>query len=169
MPVGQHEPVMLIKADADGRPKTRYRGHIVRHDADVVVVRCPWTLGEVLDLGGVLLEPGDVFDEYYYPGRWFNVFRMWAAGGRLKGWYCNVTYPPEIRAQDGDWEILWRDLALDLLVFPDGTERLLDEDEFEALQPSEEVRARAAAALATLRAWLAAGREPFEERRKAEG
>jgi hypothetical protein len=160
--VPQPEPVTLIKTDADGRPKARYRGHIVRHEADVVVARCPWTLGGALDLGGVVLEPGDVLDEYYYPGRWFNVFRMWAAGGRLKGWYCNVTYPPEIRAQDGDWEILWRDLALDLLVFPDGTERLLDEDEFEALSPSAEVRARAAEALATLRAWLAAGREPFE-------
>ena len=162
-------PVTVIKEDEAGRQKMAYRGEIVRHDEEVVVARCPWSLGTVLDLGGVMLEPGDVFYEYYYPERWFNVFRIVDAGERLKGWYCNVICPPRIQVMDGSWEIRWRDLALDLLIMPDGSDRLLDEDEFEAIDPSDEVRARAAAAVATLRAWAAEGREPFEDTMGAEG
>jgi len=162
-------PVTVIKEDEAGRQKMAYGGEIVRHDEDVVVARCPWSLGTVLDLGGVLLEPGDVFYEYYYPRRWFNVFRIVDAGERLKGWYCNVICPPRIQVVDAGWEIRWRDLALDLLILPDSRDRLLDEDEFEAISPSDEVRARAAEAVATLRAWAAEGREPFGEGVRAEG
>jgi hypothetical protein len=42
-------------------------------------------------------------------------------------------------------------LALDLLVFPDGRQMVLDEDEFAELSISAEKRAKARAALAELR------------------
>ena len=43
------------------------------------------------------------------------------------------------------------DLALDLLVFPDGRQLVLDEDEFEALQPDAALRAAAQSALDELK------------------
>jgi hypothetical protein len=47
------------------------------------------------------------------------------------------------------------------LVLPDGQQIILDEDEFEALQPSEDVRAQATRALSTLRRWAREGTPPF--------
>ncbi len=65
----------------------------------------------------------------------------------IKGWYCNVCYPPEIV----DGEIRYVDLALDLLVYPDGTQQVLDEDEFESLNLPPEVEEQALRALEELK------------------
>jgi protein associated with RNAse G/E len=43
------------------------------------------------------------------------------------------------------------DLALDLLVFPDGSQRVLDEDEFNALDIPAEFRSAALQGMAELR------------------
>jgi Protein of unknown function (DUF402) len=53
---------------------------------------------------------------------WFSVSRMFNSGGALLCWYVNFQRPP-----------VWRpdsDLALDLVVDPDGTRRWKDEDEY---------------------------------------
>lgn len=151
--------ITIQKLDHAGRPAVTYHGEIVRQEADLVVVRCPWSRDETVDVGLFAMAPGDVFDEYYYRGEWFNVFEVRDGEGRLKGWYCNLMEPPEIT--DGGRTIRWRDLALDLVVLPDGTYELADIDEFEALCPSEELRRRAAEVQATLLAWVESGRGPF--------
>ena len=46
--------------------------------------------------------------------------------------------------------VSYRDLALDLLVFPDGKQIVLDEDEFEALQIPQADKDEAIAALREL-------------------
>ncbi len=73
---------------------------------------------------------GDRLHEYFWTDRWYNVFALYAADSdRLKGWYCNLCRPTIIT----ETEIIWRDVALDVWVAPDGTFQLLDEDEFEAI------------------------------------
>ena len=95
----------------------------------------------------MLLGKGDRFVETYYTDRWFNIFEIHAReDDHLRGWYCNVSSPAVIV---GD-TIAWNDLALDLLVFPDGRQYVLDEDEFSQLELSSEQRQRALNALAEL-------------------
>ena len=153
--------VTITKVKHAGHPTVSYSGHIVACDEEMVVARCLWSLPHTYDLGPFLLEPGDVFTEHYYRGRWFNIFRIEDSAERLKGWYCNITRPPVIEREEPDWRIRWHDLALDLLVLPDGSHRLLDEDEYEALAPTPEQRAQVEEALATLLAWLAERQGPF--------
>lgn len=141
-----------------GRAAAVYEGQVLHADDRVVIVRCLWTREEPLDLGPYVLEAGDVFVEHYYRDEWFNIFRVEGAGGGLKGWYCNVTEPPEI----GPDAIRWFDLALDLLVLPDGRTTVADEDEFEELALPPETATRAWAALACLQQWVRAGHPPFE-------
>ncbi|UCF28624.1 MAG: DUF402 domain-containing protein, partial [Chloroflexota bacterium] len=43
-------------------------------------------------------------------------------------------------AEIRDNSIAYRDLALDLLVYPNGNQKVLDEDEFKALPISQEVK-----------------------------
>jgi protein associated with RNAse G/E len=149
--------VRITKIAQQGQPPYSYEGELVYRDEEMAVVRCIWTGVKPFQMGTFILAEGDLFIEYYYAAQWFNFFAVYDAIGRLKGWYCNLTEPPETLAD----EIRWRDLALDWLALPDGQTALLDEDEFEALRPSPEVRRQAAQALATLRQWHGERRFPF--------
>jgi len=138
--------VTVRKRDHAGQEVTAYSGRILRRTADVIALATRW-VRPPLDLGYVVLEPGDRWVETFYTDRWYNVFEIHAADGRLKGWYCNVTRPTRIT----DDEVVWEDLALDVWVDPEGGTLVLDEEEFEALELS---RREQAAALAALRALL---------------
>jgi protein associated with RNAse G/E len=58
-----------------------------------------------------------------------------------------LCYP----AQIGHDSVFYRDLELDLLVYPDGVQVILDMEEFEALPISSEVRLNALQGLKKLR------------------
>jgi uncharacterized protein len=156
MSMGHTRNVTITKVDHQGRPLISYPGAIVYEDQGCLVARCMWTL-RVMDMGPFLLEPGDLWIEFYYRHEPFNIMVIYDRQGRIKGWYCNVTEQVEI----APGEIRWRDLALDLLILPDGRRIVLDEDEFKALDPSIEARARASRALATLNTWAIDRRCPF--------
>lgn len=78
------------------------------------------------DIG--LILPGTGSFEYYWKNEWYNVFRFLEPDGELKCFYCNVNMPPELKGGVLDYI----DLDLDILVKPDFTYRLLDEEEFGA-------------------------------------
>jgi len=122
-------PVVVRKIDPHGEETARYHGVVVQEDSEGVVLEASWERNR-MDLGYVVLEPGDAFIEHFYRHKWYNVFEIYrAADGRFRGWYCNVTRPPRITSS----EVTWYDLALDLFVGPDGRAKALDEDEFKAL------------------------------------
>ena len=78
------------------------------------------------DLGYMKLDTSDLFHEFYYSGRWFNIFQVFGSDGVLKGWYCNICKP----ARFTDHEISFVDMVLDVFVYPDGRTLVLDEEEF---------------------------------------
>jgi protein associated with RNAse G/E len=78
------------------------------------------------DLLGTISR-GTLSLEYYWLDRWYNVFRFLAPGGVLRNFYCNVNKPPSF-----DGQILsYIDLDIDVLVEPDFSYSVLDQDEFE--------------------------------------
>jgi predicted RNA-binding protein associated with RNAse of E/G family len=102
---------------------------------------------EDTNLHGMLLAKGDRFIETYYTNRWYNTFEIHAGeDDQLRGWYCNIGKPAEFDGQ----VLSYIDLALDLLVFPDGRQVILDEDEFAELEIADKMRQRALKALAKL-------------------
>jgi len=151
--------VTVRKLDHAGRQVTAYPGRVLRSDGHTIVLRTGWDRAP-LDLGFVVLEPGDRWTEYFYTDRWYNIFEIRASDGRLKGWYCNVTRPARISAR----EVAAEDLALDLWVAPDGECRVLDEDEFAALPLLPTEREAAQKALAELQAMVAQKAAPFDRR-----
>lgn len=137
-----------------------YEGEPIRRDGDSMIVRTAWQ-GDTLDLGLIRLEPGDLLDEHFYAGRWYNIFALRGPDGRPKGWYCNIARPAVI----ADEYVESEDLELDLIVAPDGRTRLDDEDEFLArdLERLEPTAHRAAlAAVDELRAMVARRDPPFD-------
>lgn len=149
--------ITIHKLDHAGREVISYPGELVFDDGEVVVVRCIFEPREVR-LGDLTFSQGDLLIECYYRHQPFNVFTLYAPTGRLKGWYCNVLE----RTLFSDGSIRWADLALDLLVTPDGARTVLDEDEFEALAPSQSQREQARQALETLSRWHAERAFPFD-------
>lgn len=86
--------------------------------------------------------------EIYFNDRWYNIFEIHdREDDSLKAWYCNVTLPAEFE----NGTVSYVDMALDLLVFPDGRQLVLDEDEFEALHLDQSQQQNALAALEELK------------------
>ena len=121
--------VVVRKIDPNGEEAACYHGVVVEECTEAVTLMAKWENAQV-DLGYLVLEPGDVFVEHFLRTRWYNIFEIYqAVEGRFRGWYCNVTRPPKISPA----EVVWYDLALDLFVGPDGSCVALDEDEFDSL------------------------------------
>ena len=141
--------LIIIKRDAAGQEQLRYRGVIHQQTAAFVCIDATFALAD-RNLGYIQLRRGDRFREWFYFGRWYNIFRVGdTPSGALKGWYCNITRPPVMAGE----QIMADDLCLDLFVYPDGRALLVDEDEFAqlALEPGEQAAARRA--VAELRRW----------------
>jgi protein associated with RNAse G/E len=151
------DDVRIVKLDERANEVASYAGRVVQASDELVVAACTWTWKRSVDVGPFTLEPGDRLCEFYFPNAWFNVFRVCDEKGALKGWYCNVTAPPDM----GGDQIRWRDLKLDLVVGVDGQEFVSDQDEFELLDPSPDLRGQADKALAILRSWHRQGAGPF--------
>lgn len=119
----------VYKCDHEGRVVWQYDGVVLERGTHFVCLQATFN-GRESDAGFVTFRKGDVFTEWFYTDRWYNVFRIEDGQNRqLKGWYCNITRPAIIEPAS----VRADDLALDVFVQPDGTIILLDEDEFDAL------------------------------------
>lgn len=138
--------IAVIKRNLAGEETWRYTGQVLEVLPDGIILEAYFNRPDT-PFHGILLGQGDRFVETYYTGRWYNIFEMHAReDGTLKGWYCNICLPVEIEAES----ISWVDLALDLLVYPDGKQLILDEDEFAELPLTPQQREKCLEALAAL-------------------
>jgi uncharacterized protein len=140
------DDMLAIKRNVEGKETWRYSGHVLERDQDHVIFEALFNRDD-LPFHGVVLKRNDRFVETWYRERWYNIFEIHDRDdGLLKIWYCNVGKPVEF----ADGVVSYIDLALDLLVYPDGRQEVLDEDEFEALHLDEDTRLKALAALKEL-------------------
>ncbi|NPV55681.1 MAG: DUF402 domain-containing protein [Anaerolineae bacterium] len=140
-------PVVVIKKNFQGEEVWRYSGTILARNDHAVLLQATFN-NQDTNTYGMWMRKGDRFLEVYFSDRWYNVFEIYdRETGRLKGWYCNIAQPAII-AEDS---IAYIDMALDLLVFPDGRQVVLDMDEFNALAMDGDMRIQALAALEELK------------------
>lgn len=105
-----------------------------------------------------IFKKGDRMVEWFFSDRWYNIFALHHRDSdTLEGWYCNITRP----ARFEDNAIYADDLALDVMVYPDGRTLVLDEDEFATLDLDESTRQQAEAGLAELLHLVEAHWGPF--------
>jgi len=138
--------ITVIKQDHIGNETWRYVGNLIARQQDEIVIEAFFDRVDT-QVEKIILSRGDRFIETYFSKRWYNIFEIHdQLSGNLKGWYCNISYPAVI----SDDSIAYRDLALDLLVYPDGEQKVLDEDEFSALHLPRKVKSAARQALLEL-------------------
>ena len=108
---------------------TAYDGNVLERTPHTIVLEAHFDR-ETVDLGYTVLERHDRFVEHIYADRWYNIFEVHSVhDDHLKGWYCNIAEP----AVFGTDTIEQVDLALDVWINPDGSYRVLDREEFDAL------------------------------------
>ena len=133
-----------------------YEGDELRRDDTFVVLEALFTRDD-MPFQEVTFKKGDRFVEYYYSDRWYNIFAIYDRDdGQIKGWYCNIGKPAVIE----DGVVSYVDLALDLWVSADGMQTVLDEDEFAALELTDELRASALTGLNELKQLFLNGKPP---------
>jgi hypothetical protein len=153
------QTITVYKMNADGVEATRYQASLLRREGEMICLAALFERPDA-DLGFVVLREGDLFTEWFYSDRWYNVFRIEDGRNRqLKGWYCNITRPAEITESF----VRSDDLALDVFVRPNGNLILLDEDEFDALNLPPEERIAALRAVEMIRHLADNRLEPFAE------
>jgi uncharacterized protein len=149
--------ITVIKRNLEGREVMRYSGMVLSKGPGGITLEANFEHADV-PVANIVLRRGDRFIETYYTDRWYNIFEIHnRENDRLKGWYCNIGKPAVAEGTD---IISYIDLALDLWVAADGTQTVLDEDEFAALDLDAETRSQARAALAELQAVFANNKEP---------
>jgi uncharacterized protein len=142
------EAILVLKLDLSGQETWRYTGQVLERGPNFIRLEAFFNRPDT-PFHGITLATGDRFVEDYYSDRWYNIYQIFdPASGVFKGWYCNVSRPAQIAAD----RVSYVDLALDLLVFPDRRQLVLDEDEFAALDLDEETRHKAREALSQLQA-----------------
>jgi len=135
----ENQDIIIIKLDTQGQETWRYPGQVINRTPNSILVEAYFNREDLL-FHGITLRKNDRFIERYFTDRWYNIFQIHdREDDRVKGWYCNVTIP----AQINPGEISYVDLALDLLVYPDGEYLVLDEDEFEDLDIDEQMQRKA--------------------------
>jgi uncharacterized protein len=151
------QPIIVIKRNQAGEEVWRYTGTIIRRKSNIVVLEARFRPPD-LPFMGIILREGDRFVEIYYTDRWYNIFEIHDRDNdQLKGWYCNIAQPAVLEAED---RLSYVDLALDLWVSPDGTQTVLDEDEFTALNLNAQIRSQARAAMEELQTQFKIKKKP---------
>ena len=139
--------IKVQKKNLSGEVTVEYEGDVLHRDENSVTLEALFTR-EDMPFMDVIFKKGDRFVEYFYADRWYNIFTIHDRdNGKVKGWYCNIGKPAEIK----DDVVSYVDLALDLWVAADGKQTVLDEDEFEELDLSAELSAAALKGLEDLK------------------
>ncbi|MFL6231290.1 MAG: DUF402 domain-containing protein [Pyrinomonadaceae bacterium] len=157
------ETLIVRSLKYDGSVHREWRAHLVEQAGSLVVVEGVFESEIRHPLLGVVAR-GTLSREYYWTDRWYSVFRFREPSGELRNYYCNVNRPA---ALDGR-VLTFVDLDIDVLVAPDFSYRVLDEDEFAAhsvrYEYPPEVRERVPRALSELIALIESRQFPFDER-----
>jgi hypothetical protein len=124
-PMRQPTPIQVVSKNFDGSKVKTWPAYILEQTQSLLVLEAafPHTVNHP-QIG--VIEQGAVSIEYYWFDRWHNVFKFLDSAGSLRNYYCNINLPPQFANRT----LTYVDLDLDVLIYPDFTFKILDEDEF---------------------------------------
>lgn len=157
------EPLVTVHSRSyDGRIKRSWRARLSRLEDSLIVLEGVFEEEVRHALLGTIAE-GTLSTEFFWTDRWYSVFRFREPGGALRNFYGNINTPVTL----SDGVLSFRDLDIDVLVTPEFSYQILDEEEFE-LNSSQsdyppEYGVQAFRALAELLALIKHREFPFDE------
>ena len=146
----------------DGTEHRRWEAQLSRQQDSLIVLDAKFEEEIQHPLLGTI-APETLSIEYYWLDRWYNIFRFVEPAGKLRNFYCNVNVPPVFQKN----VLSYIDLDIDILVAPDFSYSILDEDEFAInavrFNYPAEVRRRSQEALKELVSLVEKRAFPFSE------
>lgn len=118
--------IVVRSCKHDGRVHRSWPARVARREGSLLVLDAFFAEEIRHTLLGTI-EAGTLSTEFFWTDRWYSVFRFQSAEGRLLKFYCNVNTPPTFESG----ALTFVDLDVDVLVQPDLSYEVLDEDEFE--------------------------------------
>ena len=117
---------ILVRAcKFDGAEHRSWNAELIHQEDSLLVLDAKFEDEVQHDLLGTLLS-GTVSLEYYWLDRWYSIFRFSEPTCQLRNFYCNINLPPVLQEN----VLSYIDLDIDVLVNPDFSYQILDEDEF---------------------------------------
>jgi uncharacterized protein len=120
------EKIFVHSCKHDGRVNRRWPARVSRREGALVVLDAVFEEEVRHPLIGTI-EAGTHSTEFFWTDRWYSVFRFQTPDGRLLRFYCNINTPARL----ADGVLSFVDLDVDVLVNPDYSFTVLDEDEFD--------------------------------------
>jgi hypothetical protein len=131
--------ITVIKQNIFEEETWRYEATEILREESYVKLEARYNRADA-NIGRVHLKNNDRFLEVFFADRWFNIFEIHdREDDHLKGWYCDICKPAKIE----ETMIKYVDLKIDLIVYPDGSDDVLDEDEFISLDIDDKIRTQA--------------------------
>lgn len=151
--------VTVYKRDHNGNDVFNYPMTVTAKGDNWIRVEGHFNIPKTYDLGLFTIKNGDRSIEWFYPNRYYNIFRIYDGDSEIiKGYYCNITRPIII-TESG---ITADDLELDILVSSAGQIVLRDEDEFNALNLPDNEHQQALQAVEQIRNLVENQHSPFD-------
>lgn len=139
-------PITVRVLKHDGTEYRRWDAKLSHREGELIVLDGQFDVDVSHELLGEI-KRGMKTVEYYWANRWYNVFRFLNEDDSTRQWYCNINTPPQLENDT----LSYIDLDIDILVQPDFSFKVLDEDEFEMNAKrygySEEEKLRALSAI----------------------
>lgn len=120
-----HE-IVVRSCKYDGRVTRSWPARVKRREGSLFVLDA-FFAEEIRHALIGTIEAGTLSKEFFWTDRWYSVFRFQSPDGRLLKFYCNINTPPTFDSG----ALTFVDLDVDVLVQPDYSFQVLDEDEFE--------------------------------------
>lgn len=125
MPERAGQPVTIKALKYDGSLRRSWNASLITKGSDLLIAVGKFEEAvEHHDLGAI--EKGTFSYEYFWPNRWYNVFRFVDPEGAFRNFYCNIAMPPRVHGN----VLEFIDLDIDVVVWPDGHREVLDLAEF---------------------------------------
>lgn len=121
----QNKIVTVQSRKFDGRLHRAWKANLVAQDDSLIIVEGVFE-EEIRHPQLGTIAAGTLSTEYYWTYRCYSIFRFLQPTGELRNYYCNINLPAEF---DGNI-LTFVDLDIDVLVAPDFSYRILDEEEF---------------------------------------
>ena len=112
------------------KPDQTFVCDLVRHDGDRIVIS--YVSDRSYSVRDICVPAGTKTLAYYQEKLPYILWRMTGPNGQLVGYYIHLCDQVQITEDT----VEYRDLMLDVWFFPDGTHRLLDDDELDEVVSS---------------------------------
>lgn len=154
------ETITVCTYKYDGTEHRRWHGRLAGRQKSLLTLYATFDKEVRHSLLGII-KSGTISIEFYWLDRWYNIFRFHQPTGELLNYYCNINVPPVFHQN----VLSYIDLDIDVLVAPDFSYSILDEDEFAAnashFKYSLEVQRRSYQALEQLVTLIESRQFPF--------